>query len=86
MKELRPLYTSPTCGCHHDHGHGGCGCHHDHDHSGHGHAADEVFDAATVRVERAFSEEELRARMAEAEKTGGTILRAKGIVPVHPDR
>ena len=75
------------CGCHHEghdhahHDHGECGCHHDHDHCGHGHAADEVFDTVTVRVDRAFSESELRARMSEAEKTGGVILRAKGLVP-----
>jgi G3E family GTPase len=47
----------------------------------HDHAADELFDSVTLRTERVFSDGDLRDRVSDAERmTGGTILRAKGIV------
>ncbi len=81
------------CGCqcgHHDGAHNRSGHHpaHDHDHGqghncacGHSHAAEEIFDTITLRTNRTFSMEELRARVSQMEESAkGTILRAKGIV------
>jgi G3E family GTPase len=55
--------------------------------NGHGHSHDEehpaedFFDTATLRLERTFSEEDLKTCVSNMEKlAGGTILRAKGIV------
>lgn len=70
-------------------GHGpGCGCHHHgtHDHSdhrdcGHGHSAEEVFDTVTVRTDRKFTVENLKARLHQLKHNQyGAVLRAKGIV------
>ena len=79
------------CGCHehehhhHDHHHDhdeecDCGCH-DHDHHHH-HHADDVFASWGVETVKKYSEESVRAALAElsSEEKYGTILRAKGIV------
>lgn len=71
---------------HSDHEHEGhsCGGHHGHGHScscGHDHSAEEIFDTVTVRTKRAFSIEELKARVLRmTQGNTGTVLRAKGIV------
>lgn len=70
-----------------------CGCHdahsnaehrHDQEHNcscGHNHAAEDVFDTVTIRTNRIFSIEDLKARVSNMERNAkGTILRAKGIV------
>ena len=69
---------------HHDHDHGEgctCGCHHDH--HGH-HHADEVFQNIGVETPRKFEEDAIRAALDELddEKRFGSILRAKGILPL----
>ena len=67
---------------HHDHGDGcTCGCHHDH--HGH-HHADEVFQNIGVETPRKFEEAAIRAALDELddEKRFGSILRAKGILPL----
>ena len=67
---------------HHDHGEGcTCGCHHDH--HGH-HHADEVFQNIGVETPRKFEEAAIRAALDELddEKRFGSILRAKGILPL----
>ena len=67
---------------HHDHGEGcSCGCHHDH--HGH-HHADEVFQNIGVETPRKFEEAAIRAALDELddEKRFGSILRAKGILPL----
>ena len=69
---------------HHDHDHGdgcSCGCHHDH--HGH-HHADEVFQNIGVETPRKFEEAAIRAALDELddEKRFGSILRAKGILPL----
>ncbi|MGN0186052.1 MAG: CobW family GTP-binding protein [Aristaeellaceae bacterium] len=69
---------------HHDHDHGDgctCGCHHDH--HGH-HHADEVFQNIGVETPRKFEEAAIRAALDELddEKRFGSILRAKGILPL----
>ena len=69
---------------HHDHEHGdgcSCGCHHDH--HGH-HHADEVFQNIGVETPRKFEEAAIRAALDELddEKRFGSILRAKGILPL----
>ena len=69
---------------HHDHDHGEgctCGCHHDH--HGH-HHADEVFQNIGVETPRKFEEAAIRAALDELddEKRFGSILRAKGILPL----
>ncbi len=75
-----------SCGCHdhheheHDHAHGdSCGCH---DHEGH-HHADEVFTSWGVETPKTFTAEQITnaLKALEDEKTYGSILRAKGIVP-----
>ena len=75
-----------SCGCHdhheheHDHAHGdSCGCH---DHEGH-HHADEVFTSWGVETPKTFTAEQITnaLKVLEDEKTYGSILRAKGIVP-----
>ena len=66
----------------HDHGEGcTCGCHHDH--HGH-HHADEVFQNIGVETPRKFEEAAIRAALDELddEKRFGSILRAKGILPL----
>ena len=68
----------------HDHEHGEgctCGCHHDH--HGH-HHADEVFQNIGVETPRKFEEAAIRAALDELddEKRFGSILRAKGILPL----
>ena len=66
----------------HDHGEGcSCGCHHDH--HGH-HHADEVFQNIGVETPRKFEEAAIRAALDELddEKRFGSILRAKGILPL----
>lgn len=81
---------------HHAHTHDckcGCGCHdahshmeHEHTHAhkcscGHNHRAEEIFDTVTIRTNRVFSIEDLKARISNMERSArGTILRAKGIV------
>jgi G3E family GTPase len=53
---------------------------HDHWHDGE-HSAEDFFDTTTLRVERIFSEEDLKACVSNMEKlASGTIFRAKGIV------
>jgi G3E family GTPase len=48
---------------------------------GHDHSAEDVFAAVTLYPEQMFSEEDLKARLSDAEKLRcGTVLRAKGIV------
>ena len=73
---------------HHDHDHGEgctCGCHHDH--HGH-HHADEVFQNIGVETPRKFEEDAIRAALDELddEKRIGSILRAKGILPLTDGR
>ena len=73
---------------HHDHDHGEgctCGCHHDH--HGH-HHADEVFQNIGVETPRKFEEAAIRAALDELddEKRFGSILRAKGILPLTDGR
>ena len=72
---------------HHHHDHDGeecddpeCECHHHHD--GHHHHADEIFTSWGVETPKKFTEDELRAILAELENAEkyGMILRAKGIV------
>lgn len=82
------------CGCHeHHHEHGeGCGCHeHHHEHGEdcgchehHHHHADEVFTSWGRETAHKYTEEEMDFILkALSETTGyGTILRAKGIVPM----
>ena len=82
--------------CHHDHEDGehehGC-CHHDHDHEDgehehgcchHGHDADEVFENIGVETPKKFEEADVRAALEalDDEARFGSILRAKGIVPL----
>ena len=69
---------------HHDHDHGEgctCGCHHDH--HGH-HHADEVFQNIGVETPRKFEEAAIRTALEQLddEKRFGSILRAKGILPL----
>ena len=69
---------------HHDHDHGdgcSCGCHHDH--HGH-HHADEVFQNIGVETPRKFEEAAIRTALEQLddEKRFGSILRAKGILPL----
>ena len=73
--------------CHHDHedgehrhGHGCCGHHHHH----HGHDADEVFENIGVETPKKFEEADVRAALEalDDEARFGSILRAKGIVPL----
>ncbi len=72
--------------CHHDHdheggehGHGCCGHHHHH-----GHDADEVFENIGVETPKKFEEADVRAALEalDDEARFGSILRAKGIVPL----
>ena len=70
------------CGCghhHHDHDHE-CGCGHHH----HGHHADEVFENIGVETPKKFDEAAIRAALEqlEDEHRFGSILRAKGILPL----
>ena len=70
------------CGCghhHHDHDHQ-CGCGHHH----HGHHADEVFENIGVETPKKFDEAAIRAALEqlEDEHRFGSILRAKGILPL----
>ena len=78
---------------HHHHHHDGgecddpeCECHHHHDDDEHGHHhhhhADEIFSSWGRETARKFSEEELRAILAQLgdEEKYGMVLRAKGIV------
>ncbi|MDE6691519.1 MAG: GTP-binding protein, partial [Clostridia bacterium] len=71
----------------HDHEHGHCH-HHDHDHEHehghhhHHHHADDVFTSWGVETSSKFTEEGLKAALAELSDSTrfGTVLRAKGIV------
>ncbi|MDR2296538.1 MAG: GTP-binding protein [Clostridiales Family XIII bacterium] len=66
--------------CHGEHCHGEH-CHGAHDCDAHGASAEEVFDSVTIRTERVFSGDELRARVSRMERdAAGTVLRAKGIL------
>lgn len=79
---------------HEGHGHGehpghvhGCGCRHDaHGHESHrdcdhDHSAEDVFDTVTIRTNRRFTVEDLKACIYKFEhRQYGTVLRAKGIV------
>lgn len=74
------------CGCHgHHHEHGeDCGCHgHHHDHEGH-HHADDIFASWGKETVHKYTETEVDFILkALSEAAGyGTILRAKGIVPM----
>ncbi|MDR2088946.1 MAG: GTP-binding protein [Clostridiales Family XIII bacterium] len=62
------------------HGHD-CG-EHAHGCGEHGHlSAEEAFDTVTIRTERVFSPDELRARVSRMERgAAGTVLRAKGVL------
>ena len=65
---------------HHDHDH-----HHHHHHHHHGeHDADEVFTSWGRETSRKYTEEELTHILSELKESSayGTILRAKGIVPM----
>ena len=75
------------CGCgHHHHDHDDeddeheCGCGHHH----HGHHADEVFENIGVETPKKFDEAAIRAALEqlEDEHRFGSILRAKGILPL----
>ncbi|MPW26730.1 GTP-binding protein [Alkalibaculum sp. M08DMB] len=56
-------------------------CHGEHCHCGQDHAAEEVFDTVTIRINRVFSIDDLKERVLNMERNArGTILRAKGIV------
>ena len=79
--------------CHHDHDHEGgehehghCGCGHHHHH--HGHDADEVFENIGVETPKKFEEADVRAALEalDDEARFGSILRAKGIVPLKDGR
>ncbi|ADY54527.1 cobalamin synthesis protein P47K [Syntrophobotulus glycolicus DSM 8271] len=72
------LFPQDHC---HEHTHGHEHIHdHDCDHS-HNHSAEDIFDTVTIQTKRVFSPEELKARVAHMERiTGGTVLRAKGIL------
>lgn len=67
--------------CHHDHDHHDhCGCGHDHDH----HHADEIFTSWGRETAHQYTEGELEQilkALSEGEAYG-TVLRAKGIIPV----
>jgi G3E family GTPase len=71
---------------HHHDEHCGCGHHHDdedeHEHHHHHHHADEVFTSWGVETSKKFSENELKAALAQLTDAVrfGTVLRAKGIV------
>lgn len=67
---------------HEDHGHEcGCGHHHDHDH--HHHHADEVFTSWGRETVKKYSREKIEEILEtlSEDKTLGTILRAKGMLP-----
>ncbi|MEA4926200.1 MAG: GTP-binding protein [Syntrophomonadaceae bacterium] len=71
-------HCGPMHGCseHDEHGHSGydCDC-------GQNHSAQEAFDTVTIRTKRMFSIGDLRARVANMERsTKGIVLRAKGVV------
>lgn len=78
------------CGCHHhehhhdhDHAHE-CSCgHHHHEHHHH-HHADEVFTSWGKETVHKYTEEELQeiVMLLSAGDTFGTVLRAKGIIPM----
>lgn len=55
---------------------------HDHDNCcGHDHGAEEVFDTITLRTEREYSQDELKACFSElTQRLNEKLLRAKGIV------
>ena len=67
--------------CHHehDHHHDHCGCDHDHHHH-----ADEVFTSWGEETAHQYTEEELELILKDlsGESTCGTVLRAKGILPM----
>ena len=81
---------------HHDHDHDehdhecGCGHHHHHDHEcgcghhHHGHDADEVFQNIGVETPKKFEESAVREALEalDDEHRFGSILRAKGILPL----
>lgn len=87
------------CGHHHDHDHDDheCGCHHhDHDHDDHEcgcghhghHHADEVFENIGVETPHRFEEAAVRDALEALDDAGrfGSILRAKGILPLNDGR
>ena len=68
---------------HHDHGDScTCGCH-DHDHEHHHHHADEIFTSWGFETPASYTKEQLEEILEKLddEKTYGSILRAKGMVP-----
>ncbi len=76
------------CCCGHDHEHHhhhddecGCGCGHDH---GHHHHADDVFISWGKETPKQYTEDELREILDELQDSTdyGTVLRAKGILPL----
>lgn len=74
------------CGHHHEHHHDHeCSCgHHHHEHGHHHHHADEVFTSWGKETAHKYTDEEL-AGIVKALSEGseyGTVLRAKGIVPM----
>ncbi len=76
----QPDHHEHTEHCGHTHG---CGCkEHGHDcDCGQNHSAQEAFDTVTIRTKRMFSIGDLRARVANMERsTKGIVLRAKGVV------
>lgn len=65
------------CGCHHHDAHH----HEEHGVCDHDHSAEDVFDTVTIRTNREFTTEDLKAYMYKLEHNpSGTVLRAKGIV------
>jgi G3E family GTPase len=70
----------------HEHGAGGRHCDGDHHHDGHGPgahglSAEALLDTVTIRTERVFSADELRARVSRMEQgAAGEVLRAKGVL------
>ena len=69
---------------HHHHDDDGHDHHHHHHHHHHGHDADEVFDNIGVETPKKFEEDQIREALSQLgdEERFGSILRAKGIVPL----
>ena len=71
----------PECECHHHH-HDDDDDEHEHHHHHHHHHADEIFQSWGMETPKKFTEEELRATLAQLDDEArfGAVLRAKGIV------
>ena len=71
----------PECECHHHHDDDDDD-EHEHHHHHHHHHADEIFQSWGMETPKKFTEEELRATLAQLDDEArfGAVLRAKGIV------